>query len=493
MKLKLSQILSISGIEPIDGVNNPEQVITSLEWDSRKVRAGSAFLAMQGEHVDGNEYLFSALAAGAVLLIASRPVGALLMDAAAEHNATLVQVSDPEWILGEIAKIWRDQLSARVVGVTGSSGKTSTKELIASVLQQKFRTEKNQGNFNNLLGLPYTVLQAAEDTELLVLEMGMQYKGEISRYTQISRPEIAVFTNIGVAHIELLGSQQAIAEAKAELIEALPDNNGLVVINGDDPFTETMLQIGKADQRGLEVIRYGLSDSNDVYASDISYDQQGRPSFTIRFPGFEAIAVTMQLTGEHNIKNALAAAALAHRLGIDSSDIITGLMQAEAPSQRQEIIELHGSLIINDSYNANPDSMRASLKTLALTEPDRPHIAVLGDMFELGEHEEELHREIGSFVAEQDLSLLLTVGRRAAWIADAASQALAHSSGSTAFASTSPKLCIISVDEWQDAVQLLLPELERQAVILVKASRSMALERIVDALSESQSSQGGTA
>jgi len=474
MKLSTEQIISLLGCLPVVQAKNPDQMIESLTWDSRMVQAGGAFLALAGEHVDGNDFLEAALQQGAALLIASRPTSPSLRQQATEAGAAVIEVLDAEFSLGEIARYWRDFLTAQVIGVTGSSGKTSTKELIALVLGQRFKTQMSPGNFNNLLGLPAALLDCRSDTELLVLEMGMQHKGEISRYAQIARPQYAVFTNIGLAHLELLGSQRAIAEAKAELLIALPDQQGLAVLNGDDPMSDYLLQFSAAQKRGIQIIKYGLSNQHQVYASDLEFDQSGQPSFKVNLPENENFRVSLKLSGQHSVLNALAATAIAHLLGVSTGDIQTGLEAAEPMSQRQEIIEHpSGTRLINDCYNANPDSMRASLQAFNLMSPERVHIAVLGDMLELGPRQTELHKSIGNLVAELKLDMLVTVGERADWIAQAAAECGLEMNR------------IHSFLDWQEAVKLLLPELRFEPIILVKASRSMALERIVEALSTS--------
>ena len=454
-----------------------KQIVSSLSWDSRTVKPGGVFVAIKGEHSDGNHFLMDALTTGAVLLVASSEPSLELLTEAHAKGAALIEVKDPEWAVGEIAKLWRTELAARVIGVTGSSGKTSTKELVASVLSQAYLTEKNPGNFNNLLGLPFTILSTSANTELLVLEMGMQHKGEIARYSEISNPEMAVFTNIGQAHKELLGSQEAIAEAKAELLEALPDGYGVAILNADDPYTAYLIQLGRLRERGVTTISYGLSDQAEVTAKDISYDSQGLPLFTLVLASGQSTTVKLSMPGEHSVVNALAAAALGELLGISIEQIATGLSEAQTVALRAEMVQIDEVLIINDSYNANPDSMAASLKTLALMDNVRPHIAVLGDMFELGSDEEALHRQVGKLAASSGLSQLITVGTRARFISEAAVSSATRSEGNA--------LQVTHVSEWQEVIPMLQAELHKAPIILVKASRGMALERIVESLTSS--------
>ncbi|MDR2956610.1 MAG: UDP-N-acetylmuramoyl-tripeptide--D-alanyl-D-alanine ligase [Coriobacteriales bacterium] len=473
MRLSQDQIISLLKAEPLVAPKDPTQVIESMVWDSRLVKKQGAFLALPGEQVDGNDYLGQAIEAEASLLIASRQPDAEVIAAAASSGIGLVKVADSQWALGEIALYWRRLLPVRVVAVTGSSGKTSTKELVGAVLVRRYRTQSNPGNYNNLIGLPATILDCQTETELLVLEMGMQKHGEITRYSEISQPEVAVFTNIGLAHLELLGSQDSIAEAKAELLWALPDNMGVAVLNGDDPYSSYLLETSKARQRGIQVIYYGLDQNNAVRAENVSFDINGCPEFDVLLSDGQRQTVKLQMPGEHNISNALAAAAVGELFDVSPADIKFALESSQPLALRQQTIDLPGgATILNDCYNANPGSMRAALQALQIMDTNRPHIAVLGDMLELGDTEADLHREIGEVAAGSGLSLLVTVGQRAKQTA-----AAARACGMQAES-------VQKTDDWQEAVTILQSELYRNPIILVKASRSMALERIVEALLE---------
>ncbi|MCL2137297.1 MAG: UDP-N-acetylmuramoyl-tripeptide--D-alanyl-D-alanine ligase [Coriobacteriia bacterium] len=475
MKLTHKQIYQFLQARPQVSAKRPDDPLTSLTWDSREARPAGIFVAIKGEHSDGNEYLPDALAKGASLLIASRPSPPSLLQAVGQAGAGLIEATDPEFVIGEIARLWRGSLAARVVGVTGSSGKTSTKELIASVLGTAYRVTKNQGNYNNLLGLPYTVLECGTEDDFLVLEMGMQQFGEISRYAEISSPEIAVVTNIGLAHLELLGSQEAIAQAKAELLLALPDGKGAAVLNGDDSYTEYLIEYSNLYKRNIEVLKFGFHGENTVSAKNIQFSASGMPRFDLVIGNQAVEGIQMQTPGEHNVKNALAAAAVGCYLSLPPDLIAQGIMETKTLALRSEVIDAGNMQIINDTYNANPDSVRAALKALQQMDVSRPHIAVLGDMLELGPSEQELHRQIGIEALSMGLSLLIAVGSRGAWIAEGARSG-------NALQGRSQGLPVISVDDWQEAVQLLLGEFDRSPIILVKASRSMGFERIVESL-----------
>ncbi|MCL2150888.1 MAG: UDP-N-acetylmuramoyl-tripeptide--D-alanyl-D-alanine ligase [Coriobacteriia bacterium] len=489
MRLTLSQIIAASGSQTLVAPADPGLLAESISWDSRQIQAGGVFLAIQGESVDGNDFCEAALDAGAALLIASRPPDVRLQDLASRRGAGLVYVAEPESALGDIAKLWRGLIKPRVIGVTGSSGKTSTKELIAAVLGGRYRTQANPGNYNNLLGLPATLLDCRDETEMLVLEMGMQGRGEIARYCEIARPDTAVYTNIGLAHLEFLGSQEAIAQAKSELLAALPTGGSLAVLNGDDPYTLYLLDHTAAASRGIEAVCYGLGLDNDVQASGLTFNNDGMPAFTAHLAGGGRLAIRLRIAGAHNVMNCLAALALGERLGVPEDAMQAAVEAARPLALRSEQIDLAGgSRVINDSYNANPDSMRASLLALRLmaqpdgggldgtpadADPARPLIAVLGDMNELGADEEALHRQVGRLAAESGLALLVTVGAKARWIADQAAL------------SGMPAQRIRQAAGWQEAVAILRPEIGRsRSIILVKASRGMALEHIVEALRE---------
>jgi len=301
--------------------------------------------------------------------------------------------------------------------------------------------------------------------------MGMQYSGEIRRYCQIAQPDCAVITNIGLAHLELLGSQEAIARAKAEIIEGLPDQTGRLVLNGDDPWADRLLDFGRAKERSLQVWCYGRQEGNAVQASDLRFDGDGRPTFQIGFPDGNAIEVSLQLTGQHSVLNALAAATVGFIQGLDPAEIKSGLAETPPISMRQEVVELaSGTRLINDSYNANPGSMQAALATLAAIQDGRPHIAVLGDMLELGPTEDELHWGVGQAAAGAGLELLITVGQRSRQIAAGA-----------AAAGLPPKR-IISLDDKAELLPALQPYLADRPLVLIKASRALALDSLVSDL-----------
>jgi UDP-N-acetylmuramoyl-tripeptide--D-alanyl-D-alanine ligase len=474
MRLTASQIASASRAETRVSTGDPDYPLRSFTWDSRSIQPGALFIALPGERCDGNDCIIEAFRRGAAVVLASRPPTPSERAAAQAASATLLVAHDGLAAFGHLATVWRRSITAKVVGITGSSGKTSTRELVAAVSATGFSTLESLANHNNEIGVPATVLKAQETTEVLVVEMAMRGLGQIAALCEIAQPHIGVITNVGDAHLELLGSREAIARAKAELIDALPEERGIAILNGDDPYSPAIRGSERVVQRHLRVMAYGLGAHNEVRAAHISYDAAGRPSFELWLPGHpEPLPTRLRLPGEHSVRNALAAAATGLSLGIAGRAIIGALEQVEPPPLRQVRRELAGgTVILDDSYNANPDSMRAALGVLAHHPKDQRHIAVLGDMFELGPDELALHHAIGAVACESGVDLLLTIGERALALAEGARQA-----------GLAPE-AVVSVATVEEAIALLRLQLPFAPVILVKASRSMRLERIAEELSQ---------
>jgi UDP-N-acetylmuramoyl-tripeptide--D-alanyl-D-alanine ligase len=428
---------------------------------------------LPGEHADGNDFLDAALMSGAAAAIASRPVTEALKGLARERGAALMEVATGQGVraLQELASGYRNTLGATVIGITGSSGKTTTKDLVEAVLASGLATYATPGNYNNEIGAPATVLEASETTRALVVEMGMQARGEIARLCEIARPSVGIITNVGVAHCELLGSRENIARAKAELVCSLPEHTGIAILNGDDPYTPFVREEAAVEEREVKVLLYGLGAHNDIRGAHIEYDADGRPSFDLWLPDGQPRRVRLSLQGEHNVYNALAAAACGHVCGIAPQSTVKALASVRPAAMRQETRDVgSGVTVINDTYNANPDSMRAALALLGRFECGRMHVAVLGDMFELGEEEERFHREVGSFAHVTHVDLLVTVGALAAQIA-AGARAVGM-----------PVERVIECASCEEALAALSPCLSRQPVILVKASRGMQLEAVAEGI-----------
>lgn len=437
-----------------------------MVYDSREVAPGSLFAAFVGERVDGHDYAERAVSAGAVAVLATRPVG-----------VPAVVVPDVVAALGALARAVVTRLGTDVVALTGSAGKTSTKDLIAQVLQHHAPTVWTPGNLNNEIGLPITTLRVTEETQHLVLEMGARGIGHIRYLTGLTPPRIGLVLNVGTAHIGEFGGREQIAQAKGELVEALPAEaeGGVAVLNADD-----LLVRGMAERTKARTVLFGEADDAEIRATEVRLTDSGQPSFTLHTPT-GCSDVTLRLYGEHHVSNALAAAAVAHVLGMSAQEIATALSGAGTLSRwRMEVTErADGVTIVNDAYNANPESMRAALRALAaMGGAGRANggrtWAVLGPMAELGDDALAEHDAVGRLVVRLNVSKLVAVGgREASWL-----QLGAYNEGSWGEES-------VLVSDAQAAVDLLRSELRPGDVVLVKASRSAGLERVAQALLDS--------
>ncbi|MGI6553219.1 MAG: UDP-N-acetylmuramoyl-tripeptide--D-alanyl-D-alanine ligase [Bacillota bacterium] len=390
-----------------------DRQVSGISIDSRTLRPGELFFALPGERVDGHRYVKQALAQGGAGAVVSQ------LDDSGEEGCpwagTLLQVPDTLRALQQLACYWRDKCGVPVIGVTGSNGKTTTKDLIFSVLQERLPVLKTEGNLNTEIGLPLTLLRLKGWHQAAVLEMAMRGPGQIGFLCQMARPVVGVITNIGTAHFELLGSRENIARAKGELLEALPEG-GLAVLNREDSGS---LFLGeKLQEKGtVQVLYYGFGADADLRAENLKKSLEG-VEFILDYRG-QKQEVHLPLPGEHNVLNSLAAAAVGCHLGMTLPEIAGGLSRAIISEKRLEKRRgIGGSIIINDTYNANPASVKASLGVLSVASGRR--IAVLGDMRELGSLTEEGHREIGRYIVEKGIDYLLTVGELARWIGEEA-------------------------------------------------------------------------
>lgn len=445
---------------------NEKSMVNGLAIDSREVDPGAAFVAFVGATVDGHDFVGAALAAGARALIVTKDSEELrqAVTSSRRHDVAIVLVRDATAAVQALAAAHRERLLCPTVGVTGSMGKTTTKDFLRSVLGTRMNVVATEGNRNNELGVPLTIMQAGADTGVLVVEMAMRGPGQIESLACIARPTCGLVTNVGVSHVEVLGSESAIADAKAELIEAIPEE-GRVFLNGDDAWSATL-----AKRSSAAVTLYGLAQHVDVRATDVTVDESGNAAFTIGCEQGTAHA-TLPVPGRHNVYNALAAAAVGLYLQLSLSDVVTGLECARMTGMRMEVFEsASGVTVINDAYNANPTAMRAALVTLSEVQSAGKRVAVLGDMAELGTLAELAHFDLGSIVAKSCVDVLVTVGPLGKRIADGALAA--------GMASGAVRPCVTSVE----ASEVLDDLLAAGDVVLVKASRVMGLERIVDGI-----------
>ncbi len=458
IEVSLEEIAEVTGGQIVDGAPNL-RVGGPVVVDSRQVARGALFVAVPGERVDGHDYAAGAVATGAAAVLATRPVG-----------VPAVVVEDTVTALGALAGLVSRRLVSDhglvLVGITGSQGKTSTKDLIATVLETHGATIAPPGSFNNEIGLPLTVLRAEPSTDHLVLEMGARGIGHIRYLCEIAPPRIGVVLNVGVAHVGEFGSRENIALAKGELVEALPVD-GTAVLNADDPLVAAM-----ASRTQAAVLRYGRAGDADVRAEDVAM-VEGRPSFTLITPAGRA-AVALPLHGEHQVSNSLAAAAVGHALGM-TPDAIAAALGAAGPRSRWRMevtTRPDGVTVVNDAYNANPDSMRAALVATTAIAGPRRRWAVLGEMRELGESSTGEHEALGRLVADMDFSRLVVVGAGAQPIL-AGARAARTWVDEPAFA---PDVAA--------AVDILRSEVITADVVLVKASRAVGLEQVAAALLE---------
>lgn len=452
----------------------PDVAFTQVVIDSREARPGALFVALAGEHVDGHQFVKAAFAAGARgALVKPKirrdpPANAICWEPGHPlppgDQPICIVVPEPLAALQQIAAWWRRQFPAcRVVGITGSVGKTTTKELVAAVMSQGYETLRNVGNLNNEIGLPLTVLQLGEEHERAVLEMGMYDLGEIALLAEIAQPSLGVVTNVRPIHLERLGTMERIAQAKAELVEALPAE-GIAVLNGDDPRVRAMASKTQAER----IVTFGLDPGNQIWADEI--ENHGWEGVAFRLHGPEMNRpVQMPLLGTHHVWAALAAAAIGWVEGLSEDQIVAGLEAPQEPLRMVTMPGLRGSTILDDTYNAGPSSTMAALRFMS-TLPGRS-VAVLGDMLELGSMEHEAHRQVGE-AAAKEVDVLLTVGPRARGIAEAAA-----ANGLSAAA-------ITSAADNAEAVRHLVKLIEPNDIVLVKGSRGMAMEDIVQALKE---------
>lgn len=447
---KIQDVLTAVGGELING--SVEAEITGVSTDTRTTKPGDIFFALVGENMDGHQFVKTAFEKGAVAAVVSGPV---------EGQGTVIRVPDTLIALGDLAAWHRSRFNVRVVGVTGSVGKTSTKEMIYSILSKRFKVLKNEGNFNNEIGVPLTIFKLEPEHEILIQELAMRLPGEISRLAQITRPDIGVITNIGLSHIERLGSQEAIAEAKAELLQGLSDE-GIAVLNADDPYYEFL-----ASRLNGDAVSFGVT-AGDIRAENIRIDESGRPMFTVVL-GSTRFNVHLPVVGEHYISNALAAATVALSFGISVKDITAGLESFAQLDKRANVFQSEGGwTVFDDTYNAAPASVKSALKTISAMKGERK-IAILGDMRELGEYSIPTHREVGQVAADLGIDMLITVGELG--------KQIAHGARDWGF-----KNPIREFESSDEVASVIRQEIKPGDVVLVKGSRAMEMERIVEAL-----------
>lgn len=446
----VKEILEASGGKFCGDEEVLSKEVSFITTDSRKAGKGGVFAAIVGERVDGHSFIPQCIEMGIICSIAERtPV----------DDSPHILVENTPAALRKIAKAYRKKFNIPFVGISGSVGKTSTKEIIASVLSEHFHTHKTQGNFNNALGVPITLFALEETHTAAVIEMGISDFGEMSVLAEMAQPDIAVLTNVGKCHLENLKDLQGVLKAKTEMLNYLK-KGGTVVLNGDDE------NLRKAEiPEGAKAVYYGLSENNDIFATDIKSDNETFTDFTVhtKYGQFKA---RIHALGNHMVQNALAAAAVATELGLTEAEIAEGLKNYRTIGGRSNIIKTEKLTVIDDCYNANPESMKASLKTLSAFEGRR--VALLGDMKELGEKEKELHFEIGELAAELKIDLIITVGDLALEMYKAAR----------------PHIDAEWYQSIEEAKLYMYEMLTIGDTVLVKASHSMKFDELVEQIKE---------
>lgn len=427
-------------------------VVEGASINTLTIQPGNLFVPFKGERTDGHKYVRQAFEKGAGASLWQKGVPDVPAD------LPVILVDDPEKALQKLAAAYRKENHFKVVAITGSNGKTTTKDMIAGVLSTKFSVQKTEGNFNNNLGLPLTLLNIKESTDVAVLEMGMSGFGEIELLSQIATPDIAVITNIGESHLQDLGSRENIAKAKFEIISGL-NENGILFYYGDEPLLKNLVD----QTEGLKCASYGYKDTNGLYPRNTEIDDAGS---RVQL-GTEETWVSIPVLGRHNVLNGLATVRTALHLGLTLEEIEEGFAKTEMTSMRMERVEgSNGEVFINDAYNASPTSMLAALQFLEEAKAEGKKIAVLGDMLELGDNEEEFHREIGQKINFNEIPVLLTFGPRSRWLAEEAIE-------------RTP--LVYWFDQHAELIAELKKHLSEGDIVLVKGSRGMELEKVIEA------------
>ncbi len=432
-------------------------LVSGVSIDSRSITPGDMFIALKGESFDGHDFIRRAVENGAAVVVTQKPLN--------EFGIPYILVRDTLKALQEIARYYRGRFQIPFVAITGSSGKTTTKDMIASVLAQKFNVLKTEGNFNNAIGLPLMLLKLQYSHEIAILEMGMNSPGEISLLSDIVRQDIGVISNVGSAHIEKLGSRENILKAKLEIFDYF-DKHSTAVINGDNDM------LADFSSEKYRVIRYGLEKSNDLYAFEITEKGEEGIDFTVNMEG-AAVSFTVLLPGMHNVYNALSAIAVARLFDMKGSDIQKGLLSFKPSKMRMDIINTKdGVKIINDAYNANPESMKAAINVLQSLKSGGRSICITADMLELGDVSEEEHYNIGAYAAAIGVDIIAAAGN----FSDAVKKG--------AEASGMDKNSIYAFQTKEEVASIMDKIVKPGDVVLVKGSRGMKMEYVVDFLLE---------
>ena len=451
--MTLTEIAAACGGTYFGDPESAAKEVSSVVIDSRKVEKGSLFIAIRGARVDGHTFIPQTIEAGALCAVSENNLGAV--------SFPYILVDSCEQALKDIAAHYRNSLNIKVVGISGSVGKTSTKEMIASVLSQKYKVLKTEGNFNNEIGLPLTIFNIREEHEIAVLEMGISHFGDMPRLAEIARPDICVITNIGYAHLENLQSRDGILLEKTKMCTYM-NPNGSIILNGDDDKLA-----GYIPENGVQPTYFGLQTAQPFHAEQI--DNCGMRGTTATFVTPASVfRAHISIPGDHMVYNALAGTAVGYALGMTDEEIKIGIETLMPLAGRNHLIETDKFAIIDDCYNANPASMKSSLDVLAKGEGRKA--AILGDMFELGENEKELHRETGAYAAAAGIDVLVCIGALATFMAEGAKEIPDHD------------IVVYHFDSKKEFFTKMDSILKARDTILVKASHGMEFAEIVNVL-----------
>lgn len=460
---KVSDILNATGGSLERG--NPATIISNISTDSRTLKEGDLFVALKGENFDGHDFVCQAIEKGAVGVVVSHKIQGLDdLIKSRSVNPCIINVENTVSALGDIAKYYRERFNIPIIGVTGSNGKTTTKDMIFAILSGKYNVLKSEGNLNNTIGLPLTLFRLSSEHQIAVLEMGISLPGEMSELVRIAQPSLGVVTNVSSTHIEFLGSVEGVAKEKQKLVEFAKD----AILNADDKLVADMSKVVKGD-----VIFYGIKSSADVVAKDILMDQEGKPEFTVsvKKPINAEERIKLPTIGHHNIYNALAGISVGVYFGVEIDIIRSSLESYQPMSMRMQKLIIGGITVIDDTYNANPVSMKMAVDFLRELETEGRKILVLGDMLELGIHSDELHDSIGKYIGENcHVDMLITVGEKASIIAESAIE------------SGIDKDIVFKCRNNSEASDLLQKKLKDGDIVLIKGSRGMKMEEIVRSL-----------
>lgn len=456
MSLSIEHIRRMGFVDALNLERIRRKKIVGVSTDSRKIRKGEIFFAIKGGKFDGHDFVSSSFKKGAVACV----VNFEWFERNKEKFKTkiLIAVEDTLKALGKLANVYRKDFDIPVIAVAGSNGKRTTKEMIAFVLGQKYKVLKSEGNLNNQIGVPLTLFRLRKSHQIAVIEFGTNHFGEVRYLCEVAEPDHGLITNIGREHIEFFGDVEGVAREEGSLFDYLYETGGFVFVNIDDPYLRRM------GEKFKNRITFGFAEDADVRGEIVDVDDFARVKFKVRFDGKEQI-LKLKIPGEHLVMNAISAFAVGLKFGV-SANLIKKVLQSYKPfSKRMEILKVKGITIINDTYNANPDSVIASLKTLVQMKCSGKKIAVLGDMLELGSYAEEAHREIGRKVVEFGIDYLFTYGSDMHYAYEVASDLIKHS---------------MHFDDKDLLVYHIFEVVEKGDIVLVKGSRGMQMEDVVE-------------